>query len=91
MVIKIRVSEDETIEVSTVFDRKNVVNLYLAMPNEELLNDANVHSAWLESELHKNGIEMGELKIFRKDTLERPNQYDRDSLFEGGKRLLGDA
>lgn len=91
VVIKIRVSEDETIEVSTVFDRKNVVNLYLAMPNEELLNDANVHSAWLESELHKNGIEMGELKIFRKDPLERPNQYDRDSLFEGGKRLLGDA
>jgi len=34
---------------------------------------------------------MGELKIFRKDSLERPNQYDRDSLFEGGKRLLGDA
>lgn len=91
VVIKIRVAENETIEVSTVFDRDNVANFYLAMPTDELLDDANIHSAWLESELRKNGIQMGELKIFRKDSLERPNQYDRDSLFEGGKRLLGDA
>jgi len=91
VVIKIKVTETEIIELSTVFDTRNVVNFYLAMPNDQLLAEANVHRGWLLSELQKIGIELGELKIFRKGSEEVSTQYDLSNQSGMAKRLLGDA
>jgi len=91
VVIKIRVTESETIELSTIFDTNDIASFYLAMPNDELLNSANVHREWLVSELHKVGIQLGELKIFRKGSADLSSEYELSNQTGSGKRLLGDA
>jgi len=91
VVIKIRVTESETIELSTIFSTNNVASFYLAMPNDELLSCANVHLEWLVSELQEAGIQLGEIKIFRKGSLALSNEYELSNQIGSGKRLLGDA
>ena len=61
------------------------------MPNDELFSGANVHKEWLVSELQKVGIQLGELKIFRKGSAEPSSEYELSGQVAPAKRLLGDA
>ena len=61
------------------------------MPNDELFSVANLHRGWLVSELQKVGIQPGELKIFRKGSIEPSSEYELSSQIASAKRLLGDA
>lgn len=91
VVIKIKITESEIIELSTIFDTNDKANFYLAMPNDELFSVANLHRGWLVSELQKVGIQPGELKIFRKGSIEPSSEYELSSQIASAKRLLGDA
>ena len=91
VVIKVKVDENETIDLSAVFDSLEVVSLYVAMPNQGLLDMANSRKDWLSNELEKQGIRVDELKIFRKEEVSAGDKYSEENLIEEEKRLIGDA
>lgn len=91
VVIKVKVSENETMDLSAVFGGLEMLSLYLGMPNQELFEIANSRKGWLSDELEKQGIRVDELKIFRKEELRASNQYNQEAQVETGKRLIADA
>ena len=91
VVIKVKVNDRETIDLSAVFGGHELLSLYFAMPNQELLEKANLRKDWLSSELEKQGIRVDELRIFRKEEIRPTNKYSQESHLEGEKRLIADA
>ena len=91
VLIKIKLNENETIDLSAVFNNLEVLSLYVVVPNQELLEMANVRKTWLSDELEKQGIRVDELKIFRKEDTRLSNRYSKENQIEGEKRLIADA
>jgi len=91
VVIKVRVNESETIDLSAVFSAQEIVSLYFSMPNQELLELANSRKDWLSNQLEKQGIRVDELRIFRKDEVRPTDKYSQENHVEGEKRLIADA
>jgi len=91
VVIKVKVNEHETIDLSAVFGSQEAVSLYFAMPNQELLETANSHKDWLSLELEKQGVRVDEVKIFRKEEIRPSDRYSKEIQVEGERRLIVDA
>ena len=91
VLIKIKLNEDETIDLSAVFNSSEVLSLYVVMPNQGLLEMANTRKNWLSDELEKQGIRVDELKIFRKEDTSLNDRYSKETQIEVEKRLIADA
>ena len=90
VLIKVKVNEQESIDLSAVFGSGEAVSLYFAMPNQDLLDIANAHRDWLSNELEKQGIRVDELRVFQKGGNQR-DKYSQENYAEGEKRLIADA
>ena len=91
VVIKVKVNENDTIDLSAVFGSREKVNLYCAMPSKELLEVAMEHKDWLTEELAKQKIQTDEVKIFLKSEPSRDDKYKHEHLTQTGTRLIVDA
>ena len=91
IVIKVKVNEIESIELSALFTETESFSLYVAMPNEDLLHLAASRKDWLLSELQKVGIRIDEFKVFQKGSSTTSNKYGEYGVSTGEKSWIADA
>lgn len=91
IVIKVKVNEIDSIELSALFTETEAFSLYVAMPSEDLLHLAASKKDWLLSEIQKLGIRIDEFKIFQKSSSAAPNKYAEYGVSTGEKSWIADA
>ena len=91
IVIKVKVNEIESIELSALFTEAESFSLYVAMPNEDLLHLAASRKDWLLSEIQKLGIRIDEFKVFQKGSSTASNKYSEYGVSTGAKSWIADA
>ena len=89
IVMKIKVNENESIDLSALFTDSEVFSLYVAVPNEELMHMAEYKKDWLLFHIQKLGVKVDELKVFQKG--KAVMNYDDYSDRSGGKSWIADA
>lgn len=91
VVIKVKVSEEESIDLSALFTETEVLSLYVGMPNENLAVLADAHKEWLLKEIDKIGINIDEFKVFQKEQLSSPAKHVEYASGPTQKRWIADA
>ena len=91
VVIKVKVSEEESIDLSALFTETEVLSLYVGMPNENLAVLADTHKGWLLKEIDKIGINIDEFKVFQKEALSSAAQHVEYASVPTQKRWIADA
>jgi hypothetical protein len=91
IVIKVKVNELESIDLSALFTETEAFSLYVAMPNEDLLHLGTTRKDWLLSEIQKLGIRIDEFKIFQKGCSTTPNKYAVYGVSTREKSWIADA
>jgi len=91
IVIKVKVNEIDSIDLSALFTETEAFSLYVAMPSEDLLHLAVSRKDWLLSEIQKLGITIDEFKIFQKGSSTAPNKYAQYGVSTGEKSWIADA
>ena len=66
IVMKLKINENESIDLSALFTEREVLSLYVAVPTDELMYTAEQKKGWLLSELKKLGVKIDELRVFQK-------------------------
>ena len=89
IVMKVKVNEAESIDLSALFTDTEVFSLYVAVPNEELMHIAEYKKDWLLFQIQKLGVKIDELKVFQKGNAVM--NYDDYSERSGEKSWIADA
>ena len=91
VVIKVKVNEEESIDLSALFTETEVLSLYVGMPNQNLTVLADAHKNWLLDEIDKIGISIDEFKVFQKEEPSSANKHIEYSSTPKEKRWIADA
>ena len=91
IVIKVKVNEVDSIDLSALFTETEAFSLYVAMPSEDLLHLGNSKKDWLLSEIQKLGIRIDEFKIFQKGSSTAVNKYAEYGISVREKSWIADA
>jgi len=91
IVIKVKVNEIDSIDLSALFTEAEVFSLYVAMPTEDLMHLAAHRKDWLLSEIQKLGIQIDEFKIFQKGHSTATDKYAEYGYPAGGRSWIADA
>ena len=91
IVIKVKVNEVDSIDLSALFTETEAFSLYVAMPSEDLLHLGNSKKDWLLSEIQKLGIRIDEVKIFQKGSSSANNKYAEYGISVREKSWIADA